>query len=366
MKTRPYFYLLTILSITTIFCSCDSNKTVFSSSKNTQNNSTNYKIRTIAFYNLENLFDTVNDPNVYDEASPIMESKGDTAKIYVQKLDNMARVIAQIGSKKTKTAPAIIGVSEIENLRVLEDLVANKHLKKFNYGIVHYDSPDFRGIDVALLYQKRYFKPIHSKNYELKLANNKEGKKQTTRDQLLVSGYLDDELMHIIVNHWPSRRGGEKKSSIRREKGAALNVQIIKKLQEENPQAKIITMGDFNDDPTNNSFKKVLKSKGKKSEVKLGDIYNPMENMHERGLNTLGYRDNINLFDQILISSTLLDTDKTFEDYKMFKANIYNPRFLINKKGRYKGYPYRSFSYGNFTGGYSDHYPVYIYVIKEK
>lgn len=331
-----------------------------------QGNKKEYQIRTIAFYNLENLFDTVNDPKVYDEASPIMESKGDTSKIYQQKLANMARVIAQIGSKKTHTAPAIIGVSEVENLRVLEDLIANDYLKKFNYGIVHYDSPDFRGIDVALLYQKRYFKPVQSKNYELKLANNKEGKKQTTRDQLLVSGYLDDELIHIIVNHWPSRRGGQNKSSIKREKAAALNVKIIQEIQDENPNAKIITMGDFNDDPTDKSFKEVLKVKGKKSEMQPGDMYNPMENMHARGLNTLGYRDNINLFDQILISSSLLDSDKKFTDYKMYKANIYNPRFLINKKGRYKGYPYRSFSYGNFTGGYSDHYPVYIYVIKER
>ena len=324
--------------------------TVYSSFS--QNDEKTYKIRTLAFYNLENLFDTINDVTKNDEASPMMELKGNKSKVYWDKIDKLASVISQIGEEKTKTSPAIIGVSEIENVSVLEDLVKSVHIKKKNYGIIHYESPDKRGIDVALLYQKRYFKPIFHQSFNPNIYRN--NRKVYTRDQLLVSGYLDDELIHLIVNHWPSRSGGEMKSRPLREKAAYQNT-------------KIIVMGDFNDDPINASFKKVLKAKGKKKNVGKNDIYNPYEDLFKKGFNTLGYRDNINLFDQILITSSLLDSgNKDFSTYKMFKAMVFNKRFLTNKRGRYKGYPFRSFSFGSYTGGYSDHYPVYMYLIKEK
>ena len=330
-----------------------------------QSDKKEYQIRTISFYNLENLFDTINDPKKNDEASPMMELKENKTVVYQKKLKNMAKVISEIGLDIAKTSPAIIGVSEIENRDVLEDLINTEALKKYSYNIIHYDSPDYRGIDVALLYQEEYFKPIHHDSFELKLWSEK-GKRYYTRDQLLVSGYLDDEMVHIIVNHWPSRRGGEKKSRPSREKAAALNMEIINKIRESEPNAKIITMGDFNDDPNNSSIKKVLKAKGKKKDLKEGDIYNPMEDMFRRGFNTLGYRDNINLFDQILMTSPLVTSTKDYTSYKLYKANIFNPKYLISSTGRYKGYPFRSFSYSTFTDGYSDHFPVYIYLIKEK
>ncbi len=326
-----------------------------------------FQIRTIAFYNLENLFDTINDPEKLDERSPIMEMKAkNRAKAYWNKIDNMAKVLSEIGLEKAKTSPAIIGVAEIENRSVLEDLIKNKRLKTKHYGIIHYDSPDARGIDVALLYQKRYFKPISHKTYELKLYDNNTGKRYYTRDQLLVTGMLDDEIIHIIVNHWPSRRGGEQKSRPSREKAAALNKKIIEELKDEYPNPKVIIMGDLNDDPINTSVKKILVAKSKKSAVKNGDIYNPMADMFRRGLSTLGYRDNINLFDQILLTSPLITTKKDYTTYKLYKANIFNPRYVTNKLGRYKGYPFRSWSSGKFTNGYSDHYAVYIYLLKEK
>ncbi len=326
-----------------------------------------FQIRTVAFYNLENLFDTINDPEKLDERSPIMEMKAkNRAKAYWNKIDNMAKVLSEIGLEKAKTSPAIIGVAEIENRSVLEDLIKNDHLKKKHYGIIHYDSPDARGIDVALLYQKRYFKPISSKTYELKLYNKSDGKRYYTRDQLLVTGMLDDEVIHIIVNHWPSRRGGEQKSRPSREKAAALNKKIIEELKEEYPNPKVIIMGDLNDDPINTSVRKILKAKAKKSAVKEGDIYNPMDDMFRRGLSTLGYRDNINLFDQIMLTSPLITAKKEYTTYKLYKANIFNPRYMTSKSGRYKGYPFRSWSGGRFTNGYSDHYAVYIYLLKEK
>lgn len=334
--------------------------TVFSQSKEKK-----YHIRTIAFYNLENLFDTINDVTIDDEASPIMELKSNRSQVYWDKIDKLASTIAQIGADMANTSPAIIGVSEVENLSVLEDLVKNKHLIKKDYGVIHYDSPDKRGIDVALLYQKKYFKPVY---HEVFNPNIYKGNfKVFTRDQLLVSGYLDDEMIHVIVNHWPSRSGGEEKSRSLREKAAYQNTKIIDQIRENDSKAKIFSMGDFNDDPINASFKKVLKTKGKKNEVSKTDIYNPYEEMFRRGFNTLGYRDNINLFDQILISEPLLDKgEKDFSTFKMFKAMIFNKHFLTIKKGQYKGYPFRSFSNGVYTSGYSDHYPVYMYLIKEK
>ncbi|PHS53334.1 MAG: endonuclease [Lutibacter sp.] len=323
-----------------------------------------YQIRTIAFYNLENLFDTINDPTKNDEASPIMRIKGNRTAIYQKKLNNMAKVLSEIGVQEAKNTPIIIGVSEIENRSVLEDLIQTSYLKDKNYGIIQYDSPDLRGIDVALLYQENQFKPIHHETFELRLWDEK-GIRIYTRDQLLVSGYLDNELIHIIVNHWPSRRGGEEKSRFKREKAAYLNTQIIEKIKLRDPNPKIIIMGDLNDDPTNSSLKTVLKTKAIKASVKTGDIFNPMEEMFRRGQNTLVYRDNINLFDQIMITSALLTTTRDYSTFKMYKTKIFNPQYLTTQTGKYKGYPFRSFSGNNFIGGYSDHYPVYMYLIKE-
>lgn len=335
------------------------------SSSFSQQKEKKYSIRTIAFYNLENLFDTINDVTKEDEKSPIMKLKFNRSKVYWDKIDKLSSTIAKIGLEKTNTSPAIIGVSEIENRSVLEDLIKSKHLIEKDYGIIHYDSPDKRGIDVALLYQKKYFKPIHHEAFNPKIF--RDNFKVYTRDQLLVSGYLDDELIHIIVNHWPSRRGGEAASRPSREKAAYQNLKIIKQVKEQDAKAKILIMGDFNDDPINSSFKNVLKTKSRKKNVEEGDLYNPYEDMFRRGLNTLKYRDKINLFDMIFFTSPLLDKGKKdFSTYKMYKAMVFNKRFLTTKKGKYKGYPFRSFSNGNYTGGYSDHYPVYLYLIKEK
>ena len=362
MKIRILLSLV-ILSIALFSCG-STQKTTQKTKQHTGQKE--FDIRTVAFYNLENLFDTINDPTKMDEKSPIMDMKeGNRAKAYWAKIDNMAKIVSIIGKEKAHTSPAIIGVVEIENKAVLEDLIANEHLKSKDYGIVHYESPDVRGIDVALLYQKRYFKPMDSESYELKLLDD-DGEPYATRDQLLVTGLLDDEVVHIIVNHWPSRRGGEQKSRPSREKAAALNLQIMEDIKKEYPNPKVIIMGDLNDDPNNSSLRNILKAKGEKENLKDGEIFNPMDNMFQRGLSTLGYRDNINLFDQILLTSPLVTANKDYGTYKLFKANIFNPNYMTQKKGRYKGYPFRSWNGANFTGGYSDHYPVYIYLLKEK
>lgn len=322
-----------------------------------------YKVHTIAFYNLENLFDTINDPTKFDEASPMMELKANRGEIYKKKVKNMARVLADIGAEVTHNTPAIIGVSEVENREVLEDVVNDSSLLAKDYGIVHYHSPDARGIDVALLYQKKLFTPINTSSHELKIYDDNTRKRVYTRDQLLVSGQLDGELIHLLVNHWPSRSGGEARSRPKRVAAAKLSKHIVDSVLAINPYAKIFIMGDLNDNPTNASVKDALKAQKDRRKVGLKGIYNPYEKMYKSGLGTTAYRDAWSLFDQILVTKPLLEKD--FSSFRFYKAGIFNKNYLISKKGQYKGYPHRSFSNGAFTDGFSDHFPVYVYVIKE-
>lgn len=336
-----------------------------------QSQQKSYVIHTVAFYNLENLFDTIRDERIYDEEWTPKGERSWGSKKYQQKLENLSRAISEIGTDENPNMPTVIGVSEIENRTVLEDLVKMPKLQKAGYGIVHFDSPDRRGIDVALLYQTKYFKPTSSKNVPLyiydkndpkyKDSNNGKGKRIYTRDQLLVTGLLDGEEMHFIVGHWPSRSGGEKKSSPNREAAAALNKNIIDSLYQINPQAKVFTMGDFNDGPYNKSVKNVLNAKEKRNDVKKGGLFNPLYQLYKEGHGTIAYRDAWDIFDQIIISEPLLSKDYT--TYRYWKVGIFNKPFLVQKSGQYKGYPLRNQLSGE--PGFSDHFPVYIYLIKE-
>jgi len=349
IKIKTPLLIVLILTVTT----------VFSQEKKA------YKVNTIAFYNLENLFDTENDPLTYDDDRTPDGKDHWTEEIYQDKLKNMAKVIAEIGAEVSGSAPTIIGVCETENRKVLEDLVNQETLVEQDYGIIQFDSPDRRGIDVALLYKKKLFTPTHYKAKELLIYDdNDKSKRVFTRDQLVVSGVLDGEKIHLIVNHWPSRSGGEKRSRSKRIKAAKLNRQIIDSIFSDDPYAKIITMGDLNDDPSNTSVKDHLNAKGKTSDLGIKELYNPMEDLAKQGYGSLAYRDSWNLFDQIIISTEL--TKKDFSSYRFYQAGIYNKTYLVNAHGRYKGYPYRSFASGSYTGGYSDHFPVYIYLVKEK
>ena len=323
-----------------------------------------YQLVTLAFYNLENLFDTENDLITFDDDRTPDGKDHWTPEIYADKLAKMAQVIKQIGPEESSDAPAIIGVAEIENRKVLEALVTQESLKPFDYGIVHYDSPDRRGVDTGLLYRKSLFKLLSSKAYELPLYDPEENNKRIyTRDQLLVTGDLAGERIHIIVNHWPSRSGGEKRTRPRREAAAALNRKIIDSILSIEPYAKIISMGDLNDDPKDASLKKILKTKAELNQTTLFDLYNPMENLAKLGLGSLAYRDSWNLFDQIILSAAWLDRD--YSDFTYYKAGIFNKKFLQTPSGQYKGYPFRSFAGGSYTGGYSDHFPVYVCFIRE-
>ncbi|WP_306349522.1 endonuclease/exonuclease/phosphatase family protein [Flavobacterium sp. '19STA2R22 D10 B1'] len=320
-----------------------------------------FKLHTIAFYNVENLFDTINNPNVNDEEFTPAGDQRWTSKKYKKKINNLGRTIAEIGTGENSNSPTVIGVSEVENRGVLEDLIKDPKLIDKDYGIVHFDSPDWRGIDVALLYQKKFFKPTSYINVPLIIQNiDGSGKRVYTRDQLLVTGLLEGEEIHFIVNHWPSRSGGEKKSSPYREAAAALNKKIIDSLQQIDPNAKVITMGDLNDGPYNNSVKKVLGAKAKKSETKEFGMYNPMEEMSNKGIGTLAYRDAWDLFDQMIMTQSLIKED--YSTWHFWKAGVFNKAFLTQTTGNFKGYPLRN---ANGEVGFSDHFPVYVYLIKE-
>jgi hypothetical protein len=315
---------------------------------------------------MENLFDTIVDPDpnkiLQDDFTP--EGKNNfTSERYHQKLENLSKVLSEIGTETTDDGLAVIGVSEIENRGVLEDLVAMPLLKKRNYQIVHYDSPDRRGIDVALLYQEKYFKPDTSYSYRLV---DPADSGFYTRDQLLVSGKLDGEDFNFMVAHWPSRRGGQKRSEPKRMLAAELGKHVMDSIQSADPEAKIIYMGDLNDDPTNKSLKKVIGTERDIEDVEEGGYYNPMEEYFLKGIGTLAYRDNWNLFDQLICNYDLLEKGSDFSSYKFYKAKVYNATYLKQTSGSYKGYPLRSYVGGVWQGGYSDHFPVYLFLIKQR
>ena len=326
-----------------------------------------YVLHTIAFYNLENLFDPYDDPKKLDEHSPIMRlPESQREKIYLKKLTHMVQVLNIIGVDHqlgNSNSPVLIGVCEVENQGVLEDLIHQPELKN-KYDFVHVDSPDIRGIDVALLYQPSIFRPTKHSSHSLKLYDEITGKRIFTRDQLLVSGYLDNEYIHLLINHWPSRRGGTLKSNAKRRSAAQLSKKLIDSIQSTNPYTKIIVMGDFNDNPTNESIKNILSAKGQKKEVRRRDFFNPMMSFFKKGEGTLIYRDELHLFDQILFSSSFLGTD--YNSYKLYKSGIFNPQFLKASTGRYSGYPLRSFNNTGYNNGYADHFPVYSYLIKKQ
>lgn len=338
--------------------------TTFINSFYAQEKDKEYFVAAVGFYNLENLFDTIVDldPNkiLQDDFTP-EGPKAWTSDRYHQKLNNLSTVISELATEVNPEGVAILGVAEIENKSVLEDLVKEEKLKSRNYQIVHYESPDKRGIDVGFLYNPKYFKVESSQVYSLKMP---EDSSFFTRDQLVVNGYLNDELIHVIVAHWPSRSGGEKRSAPKRIAAGQLARSIIDSLEQINPKAKILFMGDLNDDPTNLSIKKHMNTVAKEEDVKQENLFNPMESFYKKGIGTLAYRDTWNLFDQIILSPGLVDND--YSTYKYYNAKVYNKSYMKQSSGRYAGYPLRSYAGGAYTAGYSDHFPVYVYLIKEK
>ncbi|MBR1963928.1 MAG: endonuclease/exonuclease/phosphatase family protein [Muribaculaceae bacterium] len=319
-----------------------------------------YMVLGVAFYNLENLFDTINNNGKYDlEFSPEGAKKWDSEK-YHAKLNNMAQAIASLATEVTPLGPAIIGVAEIENRSVLDDLVKNEQIKEWQLQVIHHDSPDRRGIDVGLLYNPYYFEPLHVTNHTLVIDGDSTFR---TRDQMCVTGLLSGEKVSVIVNHWPSRLGGEQRSSHLREAAAALSKHIADSVWNVDPNQAVIIMGDLNDDPFNKSCSKILGAKKERKKVDEHGFFNPFWKTLDKGIGSLAYRGVWNLFDQIIISGNTLGGKQTGLNY--LSHRVHNKDFLTQQDGKYRGYPLRTFSGVKFLNGYSDHYPTIVYFLKE-
>jgi len=320
-----------------------------------------YEVTAVAFYNLENLFDPADDPKKFDEEFTPGGAYHYTEEVYRQKLHNLATVIARLGTDITPDGPAIMGHAEVENAKVLEDLVAQPEIRDRHYRIVHFESPDARGIDVAMIYHPKYFTVLSAKALytDISQFGEKGGK---TRDVLYVTGLLNGDTTHVFVNHWPSRRGGEAASAPLRAIAARVSKRIIDSLMQLNPASKVILMGDLNDDPVNESVVKVLGAKGNRNKVNQSDLYNPWLTFYKQGIGTLGYNDAWNLFDQIIISGSYLNGDEN--GWRFYKAEVFNREFLKAKFGPFKGYPHRSYNGTTWINGYSDHFPTIIYLVK--
>ena len=301
---------------------------------------------TIGFYNLENLFDTENDPNILDDDFTENSERNWNKDRYNKKIEQLGKVISNIGYKETSNPPVIIGVAEVENNEVLNDLIASKHLKNKGYDFVHFDSPDERGIDTALLYRESYFSIVSSEAIPLYI-NGKFGNRDYTRDILYIKGKLKNEIVHLLINHWPSRRSGIEDNSYKRIAAANKNNEIIDAITSEDANAKIIILGDFNDDPKSESVKTLSEK----------TMYNPMEMLLTYYSGSLNYRGKWNLFDQIIISNNFLQQHGNL--FRFEKAKIFNPKYLKEFKGKYKGNPLRTFIGKKYLGGLSDHFPVY-------
>jgi len=319
-----------------------------------------YKIGIIGFYNLENLFDTIDGPN--DDADYLPDGPVRyNGYFYRDKLGRLADVLSQIGTDASPDGLSVFGCAEVETQGVLEDLVSQPKLQSRHYKIVHFDSPDERGIDVGLIYNPKYFTVKFSEPLFVQIYND-DKTTRFTRDVLYVYGLYDGEPMHFMVNHWPSRRGGEEASAPNRIAAAKVCKHKRDSILQLDPDAKIIIMGDLNDDPVSPSVAKVLNAKGKKEEVNKSGLYNPWLDFYRQGIGTLAYDDAWNLFDQILITERFLHKDQSGFFYK--DAHIYKKSFMIQQTGKYQGYPLRTYGAGKNNGGYSDHFPTYIIMLK--
>ncbi|SFS40499.1 Endonuclease/Exonuclease/phosphatase family protein [Zhouia amylolytica] len=310
---------------------------------------------TVAFYNLENLFDTRNNPNTLDDDfTPGGEKRWDD-KRYQNKIYKLGKAISEIGYQAAKTAPSIVGLAEVENQYVLQDLIDSENLNGYDMGYVHFNSPDERGIDTALLYRKRDFEVINSEAIPL-LIDNVDGARDYTRDILYVKGVLNHQEVHVLVNHWPSRRDGAAQTDYKRIEAAKTIHSVMDGIKEEEADPNVIIMGDFNDDPMSTSIK---------DHLMLPDLYNPMSKLMDPfNKGSLSYRSRWNLFDQIIFTNNFFeDTPGT---HSFAHADVFDKRFLRAWNGRFKGNPFRTFAGRKYLGGYSDHFPVYVLLRKNE
>jgi hypothetical protein len=315
----------------------------------------------IAFYNLENLYDTLDDPLTADDEFTPAGDKHYNTGIFMHKLSNLSTIISELGPAGRYHPPDLLGVAEIENRDVLEKLIAQPLLAMARYRIVHFESPDPRGIDVALLYRQQVFQVVSSKPIPVALPG---GSKEVryTRDILYVKGMLFTDTLHLLINHWPSRRGGEVRSAPARMAAAGICRTIIDSLWKADPAATILLMGDLNDDPNSRSITRRLGASGERIHANRFSLFNPWTHFYQKGIGTLANRDRWGLFDQILISRNLLEEQGG--NWQWVAAGIHRKPFMMENQGRFRGYPMRTWEGNRYRGGFSDHFPTFITLIR--
>ena len=315
----------------------------------------------VAFYNQENLFDTIHDEGKNDYDFLPDGSYHWNSHKYTNKLANMSRVLSELCTDRVKGGAAFIGLSEVENARVLEDLVAQPALKEKGFKYIHFEGDDRRGVDVAALYNPKMFRPKSSKLISVTEEYKAFSNGHITRGVLLIEGSLLGEDFAFMVNHWPSRGAGSESREFMGRKVRAITDSLVAV----KPNTKIVIMGDLNDDPDDKCIVDALKAKNDVKKVKeTNDLYNPWyETLRKKGQGTLLWDGMWNLFDQIIVSKNLVGKDRS--SFTMFKNEIFKPDYITSKSGKNAGGPFRTTLSGIWQNGYSDHFPTQIYLVKE-
>jgi predicted extracellular nuclease len=315
----------------------------------------------VLFYNVENLFDTFDDSLKLDEEFLPEGTRYWTLKKYNEKTNHIYKTLIASG---TWDPPALIGLCEIENKKVLKHLVYGTPFSKMEYRFIHYESPDRRGIDVALLYRKEFFYPLFSKAIRVSMKNKPDFR---TRDILYVKGVFpfNGDTLHIFVNHWPSRRGGQLESEYKRMNVARILRKNIDSLFLLSDDAAILIMGDFNDTPENKSVKEGLNVKSLRDSTTSQNVTNLAENSDaKRG--SYKYQGVWQQLDQIMVSGILLNEDNSLK-VERNSFTIVQPDFLLTEDEKNLGKkPFRTFSGYKYTGGFSDHLPVKVKLVLRK
>jgi endonuclease/exonuclease/phosphatase family metal-dependent hydrolase len=301
----------------------------------------------LMFYNVENYFDYSYDTALtYNEFTPLGNLHW-TKRKYEKKRNDIYKVIKAVGAWKPVT---LIGLAEVENEFVVSELVNKTPLRNDGYDYIHYDSKDKRGIDVAIVYHKESFTIINSKKIEIR---DPENRKFTTRDLLYVVGLINNDTIHIVVNHWTSRYRGYLESEPLRLLAAERVLKLTDSIYSLNSRANILLMGDFNDNPNNNSMTLLVNN----SKCSLYNL--PLNKTNQNVNGTLKYKNNWALFDQILVSGNLTDSTNIMKCEK--QGVIFDADFLLRPDNKYLGVTTFRTNLGyNYKGGFSDHLPVYI------
>ncbi len=318
--------------------------------KQAQTNPTKTTYR-FAFYNVENLFDTVDTSDKFDEDfTPTGKLKWTTER-YQKKLYHISKVVQGM------EFPSILGFCEVENEAVLKDLTQTDLLKNFGYQVVHHESPDRRGIDNGLIYKAKEFEVLASDHYQIDFPKEVV-EDYTTRDILYVKGiFLGKDTLHIFVNHWPSRRGGLKASEPKRVFVASQLKEKTSAILQKNAQAKIVIMGDFNDETDNNSLMNTLGAKTNSEVISPSNLYNCSAKLDQAGDGTYNYRGNWNMLDQFIVSGSMLNPSSNIQ---ALPVHIYKADWLNYNDPKYGPKPSRTYGGPNYYGGYSDHYPIFM------